>query len=280
MSAAIERGAGMTGPRDDAAATARSVRYALRSLVSTRPTYVTFASRTRHRDESIGRGTDIVIDGFPRCANTFAAIAFQLAQREPVRIAHHLHAPAHLGAAVHAGVPTIVLVREPIAAVSSEVIRERPVRVDTVLSAYGRFYEHVLPYLDRATVGEFGLVTTAFGRVIGSLNERCGTTFDPFDHVERNVRLVFALIDERERRPERKHVDRFIAGDAPLRDVVEAALALDRDGTPAAEAEHAVPRPSSHRDEMQRVIRRQIESRHLRPALRRAQRVYERVASS
>lgn len=269
----------MTGPRDGAAATARSVRYALRSLLSTTPTYLTLASRTRHHDESIRPGTDVVIDGFPRCANTFAAIAFQLAQGGSVRIAHHLHAPAHLAAAVHAGVPTIVLVREPIGAVSSEAIREQPVRVDTVLSAYGRFYEHVLPYLDRLTVGEFGVVTTAFGRVIASLNERCGTTFDPFDHDERDVRLVFALIDERERRPERKHVDRFITGDAALRDVVETALALDRDGTPATAAEHAVPRPSAHRDEMQRVIRRQIESRHLRPALRRAQKVYERVAS-
>jgi hypothetical protein len=264
----------------DFAQVAHSVRYAARSRLSTTSGYVALAGRIKHTEEAIRDGTEVLIDGFPRCANTFATIAFQLAQREPVRIAHHLHAPAHLAAAVHAGIPAILLVRDPISAVSSEAIRERPIRVDTVLSAYGRFYEHVLPYLDRLTVGEFSVVTTGFGRVIEALNERCGTTFDPFDHNQQDVQLVFALIDERERRPSLKHVDRFITGDAPLQEVVEVALALERVGTPAVTAEHAVPRPSIGRDERNRVIRRQIEARHLRPSLRRAQQLYERVVSA
>ena len=269
----------MIGLRTDFGRVAHSARYAARSRLSTTSGYVTLAGRTKHTEEAIREGTDVVIDGFPRCANTFATIAFQLAQREPVRIAHHLHAPAHLAAAVETEIPGILLIREPIGAVSSEAIRERPIRIGTVLSAYGRFYEHVLPYLDRLTVGEFSVVTTGLGRVIDALNERCGTVFDTFDHDERQVRLVFALIDERERRPALKHVDRFIAGEAPLREVVEVALALDRGDPRAAPAEHAVPRPSIRRDEMKRAIRRQIESRHLRPALRRAQELYERVVS-
>jgi len=265
------------GQHGDVAAAHHSVRYAVRSRLSTTSGYVAIAGRIRHTDEAIRLGTDVVIDGFPRCANTFATIAFQLAQREPVRIAHHLHAPAHLAAAADTKIPGILLIREPIGAVSSEAIREQPIRVGTVLSAYGRFYEHVLPYLDRLTVGEFSVVTTGFGRVIDALNERCGTAFDRFDHGERDVQLVFSLIDERERRPALKHVDRFIAGEAPLRDVVEVARALDRDDARSVAPEHAVPRPSPRRDEMKRAIRRQIESRHLRPALRRAQELYERV---
>jgi hypothetical protein len=269
----------LIGLRADFGRVAHSVRYAARSRLSTTSGYVALAGRIKHTEEAIREGTDVVIDGFPRCANTFATIAFQLAQHEPVRIAHHLHAPAHLAAAVDMEIPGILLIREPIGAVSSEAIRERPIRLGTVLSAYGRFYEHVLPYLDRLTVGEFSVVTTGFGRVIDALNERCGTVFDTFAHDEREVELVFALIDERERRPALKHVDRFIAGEAPLREVVEVALALDRDDARAAPAEHAVPRPSMRRDEMKRVIRRRIESRDLRPALRRAQELYERVVS-
>ena len=269
----------MIGQREYVAAVPHSVRYAVRSRLSTTSSYVALAGRIRHTEEAIRPGTDVVIDGFPRCANTFATIAFQLAQREPVRIAHHLHAPAHLAAAADTKIPGILLIREPIGAVSSEAIRERPVRVGTVLSAYGRFYEHVLPYLDRLTVGEFSVVTTGFGRVIDALNERCGTAFDRFDHDTRDVQLVFALIDERERRPALKHVDRFISGETPLRDVLEVAMASDRNHARADAAEHSVPRPSARRDEMKRAIRRQIESRHLRPALRRAQELYERVLS-
>jgi hypothetical protein len=269
----------LNGLRRDIAAMAHSMRYAGRSQFSTTSAYVTLASRIKHTDEAIRDGTDVVIDGFPRCANTFATIAFQLAQREPVRIAHHLHAPAHLAAAVESRIPGILLIREPIGAVSSEAIRERPIRVGTVLSAYARFYRHVVPHLDRLTVGEFSVVTTGFGRVIDALNERCGTMFDTFGHGEREVQLVFALIDERERRPAMKHVDRFIAGEIPLQEVADVAEALDRENARAVAAEHAVPRPSTRRDEMKRAIRRQIESRHLRPALRRAQELYERVVS-
>jgi hypothetical protein len=58
------------------------------------------------------------------------------------------------------------------------------------------------------------------------------------------------------------------------------AMALDRDHAGAVAAEHSVPRPSTRRDGMKRAIRRQIESRHLRPALRRAQELYERVLSA
>ncbi len=266
--------------RSEAAAVARSARYAVRSRLSTTPPYLSLVGRGKHRDEALRDGTDVVIDGFPRCANTFATIAFQVAQPRSVRIAHHLHAPAHLIAAARAEIPAILLVREPVDAVLSEAIREQPVRVGTVLSAYLRFYEHVLPFLDAFTVGEFRVVTTAFGRVIEALNARSGTAFDIFEHDEPAVQLVFALIDERERRPTRKHVDRFLAGDIPLWEVVQAAQALDRLSAPTVAAEHAVPRPSIHRDGLKHALRREIEARHLRPTLRRAQAIYERVATT
>ena len=40
--------------------------------------------------------TELVIEAFPRSANTFATVAFQLSQPAPVRVAHHLHAPAQV----------------------------------------------------------------------------------------------------------------------------------------------------------------------------------------
>jgi hypothetical protein len=134
---------------------AKDVRYGLRSRGSTLPAYLAFARRGEHADEVLGEGTAIVIDGFPRSANTFAAIAFQIAQEVPVRIAHNLHSAAHVVAAASKGVPTIVLVRDPTDAVLSEAIREHPVTLRTVLSAYCRFYETVAPWIANTTVGEF-----------------------------------------------------------------------------------------------------------------------------
>jgi hypothetical protein len=46
--------------------------------------------------KAVGRETEVVIEGFPRCGNSFAFAAFALAQPHPVHIAHHLHAPAQV----------------------------------------------------------------------------------------------------------------------------------------------------------------------------------------
>lgn len=47
--------------------------------------------RPQRRDLVVARDTEIVIEGYPRSANTFAVAAFLLAQGRPVKIAHHLH---------------------------------------------------------------------------------------------------------------------------------------------------------------------------------------------
>src|SRR5690242_11619114 len=100
----------------------RRARHRLRTHVSEHPSvYLPFA---RHKypgpsPEVISAETELVIDGYTRCATTFAVYAFQLAQPRPVRLAHHLHAPAQLVAAARRGVPALALIREPRGAILS-----------------------------------------------------------------------------------------------------------------------------------------------------------------
>jgi hypothetical protein len=77
-------------------------------------------ARALRRGEVVDARTDIVIEGFPASANTFAVAAFRLAQ-EPryMRIAHHTHVPAQVIEATRLGVPAILLIREPMQAVLS-----------------------------------------------------------------------------------------------------------------------------------------------------------------
>src|SRR5204863_182142 len=101
----------------------RSAHHRMRTLVSERPAiYLPFARRKYPgpSPEVIGRDTKVVIDGYTRSASTFAVYAFQLAQERPVRMAHHLHAPAQLIAAARAHVPTIAVIREPKAALCEQ----------------------------------------------------------------------------------------------------------------------------------------------------------------
>lgn len=172
-------------------------RHRLRTRMSERPgLYLPFARRKYPgpSPEVIGPDTRLVIDGYTRCATTFAVYAFQLSQPQPVRLAHHLHAPAQLIAAARAGVPALALIREPRGAIGSQLIREPWVAMRDALVAYARFYECLLPYRHAFAVADFQEVTGEFATVIRRVNERFGTTFAEFDHSEPNVQQCFDLI--------------------------------------------------------------------------------------
>jgi hypothetical protein len=167
--------------------TVRRARHVLRTRVSEHPAlYLPFARRKYPgpSPEVISRQTELVIDGYTRSATTFAVYAFQLSQHRPVRLAHHLHAPAQLIEAARSGVPALVLIREPKGAILSQLIREPDVAMRDALVAYARFYSCLLPYRDRFVVGDFEEVTHDFGSVVRRVNTRFGTSFVEFAHTD------------------------------------------------------------------------------------------------
>jgi hypothetical protein len=146
----------------------------------------------------ISPDTEFVIDGYTRCASTFAVYALQLPQPRPVRLAHHLHAPAQLIEAARHGVPALAVIREPRGAILSQLIREPGVALRDALVAYARFYECLLSYRDKFVVADFEQVTVDFGAVVRNINKRFGTDFTEFVPTEPNVRQCFELIRYRD----------------------------------------------------------------------------------
>lgn len=178
----------------------RRARHLLRIKVSEHPAmYLTFARHkyTWHGTEPIGSGTELVIDGFTRSATTFAVYAFQVSQDRPVRVAHHLHAPAQLIEAARRGIPALALIREPRGSILSQLIQEPDVALRDALLAYSRFYERLLRWRRSFAVGEFDQVTHDFGAVVRQLNQRFGTDFVPFVHSDANVRECLQLCELR-----------------------------------------------------------------------------------
>jgi len=104
-----------TGPallleRATAASPYRRARHRPRTYVCGHPLgYLALARRkyTGHNVEVVGPGTELMIDGFTRSATTFAVYAFQLSQDAPIRLAHHLHAPAQLIEGARRGIPAV-----------------------------------------------------------------------------------------------------------------------------------------------------------------------------
>src|SRR5919204_5168588 len=189
------RGPGRAGQVSTSVGRLQQALYQLKTIGALYPRLVVPAARLRGRGVPIGTDTDIVIEGFPRSANTFTVAAFTMSQRRPVRVAHHLHAPGHVIAAVRRGLPALVLVRQPEDAVLEYLIRRPQLTGAQAVRGYVRFYRPLVSHLDHFVVGSFEKVTTDLGAVIRRLNDRFGTDFVPFEHTDANVRRVFEAID-------------------------------------------------------------------------------------
>jgi hypothetical protein len=210
-------------------------------------------ARLRGEGELLDRDTDILVESFPRCASSFAVAAFRLAQ-EPrtVRVAYQTHAPGHVIAAVRRNVPAVVLIREPVDAVVSNLVRHPERGVNGVLRGYVRFYGPLLPYRSGFVTATFDeVVGGEFGSVIRRVNQRFGTAFSQFEATEANVQRCLQEIDQEWRR---------------------------RRGGDEGRLERTVPRPSALREDMKQGLRERYVASGS-PRLRgRAQDLYEELA--
>ena len=254
----------------------RHLRWGVRSRVAVHPAVYLWFARMKYGEAVLASDTRFLIDGFTRSGVTFAVVAFNVAQRTPVPLAHTLHAPAHVIAAVRRGVPALVTVREPEAAVLSAVIREPSVTLEQGLKAWIRFHTTIHPYRQGFVVALFDHLVDDYGSIIGEVNERFGTTFDTFDHTPQNVELCFSIIEDRSRRPPwSEALGDFESGRIGLAAYTAAKDRYAGRGAAAAVAETRVPRPSAERDVMKHALAERLADPGLRDLRREARRVFE-----
>jgi hypothetical protein len=193
--------------------------------------------------------TQLVIEGFPRSANTFSVYAFYQAQHEDVRIAHHLHYPAQVLRAAQWRIPALVLIRKPKDAVTSLLMRD-PQPVGQALKHYVMFYRTIARYREAYVVGRFEEVTANYGAVIERINDRFGTRFSIFDHTEENVKKVYSRIEH---------------------------MHMTRNGGRVSETK--IARPSTAKDEMRLKIEPSLETLRQKRLLSDATAIYDYLTS-
>lgn len=146
--------------------------------------------------------TDIVIEGFPRSANTYAVLAFQSAQTHEVVIAHHLHAEAQFILAKKYNIPVIALLREPVEAISSLINRDNNINVSQAVQRYIDFYRLVLKMKEDIVIAKFTTVVSDFSKVVAICNTKFNCNFElPFNTEEEKIKL-FSKISELNTREE------------------------------------------------------------------------------
>ncbi|MBK0329304.1 hypothetical protein I5535_18675 [Rhodobacteraceae bacterium F11138] len=117
--------------------------------------------------------SDLVIEGYPRSANTFTVSMIRVlcdaaGQKQPC-IGHHTHSVQNLRLAAGYGIPMMVLIREPADAILSLHIRSGK-SVETLLQRYVTFHTGLLDLDAAYLLARFDEVVGDFNTIITRLN--------------------------------------------------------------------------------------------------------------
>jgi hypothetical protein len=204
--------------------------------------------------------TDLVLEGYQSCGNTFARKAMEHAN-PTVRIASHSHSWANIARGLRLGKPAVVLLRPPLDAVASHAVRMRLDDLDRELHRYCQFYRRVAETamsavpagataaLPGVVLAPFEVTVNRFCEVIGRVNARFATRFNLFDHTDPVA--VAAVFDEMER------------------EALSCPSELDR--------MWRIARPSAEREEATREMRARLPGGRHEAALTRCEAVYEEL---
>ena len=184
--------------------------------------------------------TDLVVEGFPRSGNTYAALGIALAQPQPLRIVSHAHVPAQVKRAVALGVPTLVAVRDPADATCSMAVADPHHRVRDLLRYWIHYHQQLLEVERGVLFASFEDITGRLGGVVDAVNRRFGTDLAPVADDAETRERIFAAIEDKQRsvhgearyheavpRPDPKRSGEGARRRAELEETVDPA-ALDR----------------------------------------------------
>lgn len=143
-------------------------------------------------------GTELVIEAFPRSANTFLVHAIEIAAPHPLVIAHHLHDPGQLRRGVELGVPVFVILRRPLDAVTSWKLKAPGMDTRLMLRIYRSFHQAAHYSAGAITFLRYEDVIERTGEVLAHVLARLGEKYvDAARKIDQET--VFASIDARKR---------------------------------------------------------------------------------
>jgi hypothetical protein len=202
-----------------------SLKHKLFSIIAASPLLVSlfYGQRKKFKPLVANKHSRIVIEGFPRSANTFAVVAFKQAQTNDFLIAHHIHAEAQFKLAVKYNIPAIALLREPLDAVCSLLIRDPSYTVDQALLRYIKFYSVVNELNDQLLIAKFSDVTQNFNKVITQCNKKFSTNFLLLPNTEKDIKNIFDEIKKINQKKELGDVN-MLAIPNQLKDNKKSAL--------------------------------------------------------
>lgn len=143
---------------------------------------------------------DMVVDGFPRSANTYAWYAIRTAIEPMYMVRGHTHSVATIRAAIRAGKPAMLLVRDPDSSVASYYQMLNGVSLKACYDAYSNFHERCVPIKDDLYLAKFEDVVADLGSVLEEFYINFGLDWPKYVKSATSERLVTEVIDFASRR--------------------------------------------------------------------------------
>lgn len=158
--------------------TLRSIRR-VRRVISVRPNLYFPLARLSGNRRLLRETADLVVDGFPRSANSYVEAAFAYSQSaRRLTIATHSHAAAQILRSVEWGLPTVVLIRQPDEAVASMMEMQKGAQALDQFQDYTAFYRPLLPLIEKVVIAEFSTVISQFDKIVKRVNQKFATDLE------------------------------------------------------------------------------------------------------
>ena len=174
----------------------RLVMRRIRSVIGNDPAFLPVVLRATPRGTSrrITAATDIVVEGYPRSGNTFAAAALRYIGGPDLTIASHVHTPSQVVLAVRRKVPVLLAIRQPIDCIASMIIAAPHVPIDLALREWTDHYGRLWTHREHLVIATFDQITQDFGSVIDRVNRRFAMRIPSFSGDEECRAGVQALM--------------------------------------------------------------------------------------
>jgi len=148
-----------------------------------------------HGSQVVTQSTDLVVESFPRCGNSFTVMMLRRSQNTPISVASHLHVVAQIARARRMKKPLILLIRNPASAVASLMLRD-PIGARLALKYYINYYRCALKFIEYPVVVDLGEVTRCYPQIIQAVNDKFGTAFQPAEVSDEYNNFLFDAIYE------------------------------------------------------------------------------------
>ena len=138
--------------------------------------------------------TQLVIEGFPRSANTYCVFAFQHIQPVKIKIAHHFHVPCQILRGIELNLPILLLIRNPKDVAISHSVYFPNVSIEQILRQYIDYYDFLYNYQSAYFIAHFEDVINDFESIVHGLNLKFGTNFAGRKLSAQEDKLIFDKI--------------------------------------------------------------------------------------